>query len=71
MYTLSELKTANQYLRGVDQSNLWPINGRYNVTNRAIRHVQVAIRHGLVIDSIEDYVAIVEEEISIIVNSEV
>jgi len=62
-------KQVNKLLRSKDDSHLWPIRGEYNATERAIRRVRRFERQGLVIDDVYSYMAIVESEISKIVNS--
>lgn len=33
-------KTINRIFRNADESNLWPVRGRFNATERAIRRVR-------------------------------
>lgn len=40
MLTLKSVKAINAYFRRKDESNLWPIRGRFNVTERAIRRIR-------------------------------
>jgi len=41
MLTRAELIKVNKEYRSKDESHLWPIRGRFNVTNRAIRQAYV------------------------------
>ena len=34
---MANIKAINKLFRQQDESHLWPISGRFNVTNRAIR----------------------------------
>lgn len=70
MLTLSDVRKVNRRLRKIDNSNLWPIRGRFNVTERAIRRVRQLRRDGLGIDSRVEYHQVVENEIGQIVNDE-
>lgn len=63
-YDLSN-KTINKYFRIIDDSNLWPIKGKFNVTERAIRKVQKMRLSGL------EYCLALDSEISRIVNSRI
>lgn len=68
MFTSFAVRRVNAELRAKDESNLWPISGAFNVTDRAIRRLRDQQRAGLVIDSIDEYRAAVEAEVSRIVN---
>ena len=37
---LANIRAINRMYRAQDESNLWPINNRFNVTERAIRQVR-------------------------------
>ena len=37
---LANIRAINKAYRAQDESNLWPINNRFNVTERAIRQVR-------------------------------
>jgi hypothetical protein len=37
---IANIRAINKILKSQDESHLWPINGRFNVTNRAIRQAQ-------------------------------
>ena len=58
----------NRYLRSIDESHKWPICGRFNATDRAIRRVQKLRREGLDIEGGYEYLLTVESEITRIVN---
>lgn len=60
-------RQINKKLRAADDSNLWPILGRFNVTDRAILHVKKWEK--LAGYNVDDYEEAVMLEISKIVNS--
>ena len=62
--------SVRRLMRDQDDSHLWPVCNRYNVTARAIRRVRDAIGAGLVIDSPLEYYAAIDAEISDMVNSD-
>lgn len=62
-------RSINKALRQKDNSHLWPINGAFNATDRAIARIARQEKQGLVIDCLESYKAAVEQEISRIVNN--
>ena len=66
--TLKDIRRINKEFRLKDDSHLYPINGRFNATERAIRRLRKYQRQGLVIDSAYSYEASLEGEISNIVN---
>ena len=73
-YTNSEVaelskRDINKAFREVDESHLWPICGRFNATERAIRRLRKYQREGLEINSGLEYCLALENEISKIVNS--
>lgn len=60
----------NRLFRLQDDSHLWPINSRFNVTDRAIRNAQKFSNEvGYYIVGLE-YAYLLEQEISRIVNDE-
>lgn len=63
------VRQINAYLRKNDDSRLWPICGRFNATERAIRRVRRLRRQGLDICGGLEYYLTVEREISEIVNA--
>lgn len=60
------VRQINAYLRKNDDSYLWPVCGRFNATERAIRRVR---RMGLAGNGGLEYYLTVEREISEIVNA--
>ena len=63
------IRAVNREFRAKDESHLWPINGRFNVTERVIKRIQHLQRLGLIIDDIESYRALLDSLISLVVNS--
>lgn len=61
----------NRAFRAADESHLWPINGRFDATERAIRTVRRFIRESGVDLTGLEYAYAVEAELSRIVNAEV
>lgn len=53
-----------------DESHLYPINGRFNATQRAINRLERFERDGLVIDGALEYALELDMQISEIVNHE-
>ena len=66
----SNRKEVNQLYYQQDDSNLWPIRGKFNVTKRAINRIRKAEKEGLVFDDLLAYALTIESEISEIVNNE-
>ena len=66
--TLKDIRRINKEFRLKDDSHLYPIRGRFNATERAIRRIREYQRQGLVIDSAYSYESALENEISNIVN---
>jgi len=62
------VRQINAYFRSVDDSHSWPIRGRFNATERAIRRIRRRRRDGLCVDSGYEYYLTLENEISQIVN---
>ena len=69
--TLKDIRRINKEFRLKDDSHLYPIRGRFNATERAIRRLREYQRQGLVIDSAYSYEASLEGEISNIVDKAV
>jgi hypothetical protein len=61
----------NRLFRKQDDSHLWPINGRFNATDRAIRRLQDRQRDGLCLDDGLEYALALDAEISSIVNGDI
>ena len=59
------IREINRYFRSEDESDKWPICGKFNVTERAIRRVRKLGLNG----GLEYYLAL-EAEISNIVNND-
>lgn len=64
------IRQINAIFRGRDDSALWPICGRFNATDRAIRRLRKLRRDGLELAPGLEYWLALEAEISRIVNSE-
>lgn len=62
------IRQANRLFRQIDESRLWPICGRFNVTERAIRRLRKARREGLEINPGMEYITALYDEIGRIVN---
>ena len=67
---LANIRAINKIYRSQDESTLYPINGKFNVTERAIRRVQVFTRASGAIYGLEFCYAL-ENEISNIVNAKI
>ena len=62
---LANIRAINTLYRQQDESRLYPVNGRFNVTERSIRRIR---RQGIALYGLE-YCYCLESEISQIVNS--
>ena len=62
------IRQINAYFRKNDDSNKWPICGRFNATERAIRKLRKKRAEGLDLNSGLEYYLSLEREISDIVN---
>ena len=73
MITMKDKRFINKKMREKDDSDLWPICGRFNATERAIRRLQrINATVGCeIFNCIYSYELALENEISKIVNSEV
>ena len=65
----SEIRKVNREFREKDESHLWPISGRFNVTERCIRRIQHLRQEGLEVDDRESYRSLLDDMISQVVNS--
>ena len=63
------VRQINAYFRKHDDSHLWPICGRFNATERAIRRIRRARREGMDVCSGLEYYLTLERYISEIVNA--
>lgn len=61
-------RKINAAMRELDQSDLYPINGRFNATDRAIRRIREYERANGSLGNGFEYAAVVDGEISRIVN---
>ena len=67
--TKNELRRINKAARAVDESHKWPVNGRFNVTERAIRRLR---RIGYTsMHSADEYALALGAEIADIVNASI
>lgn len=62
------IRQINAYFRRNDDSRLWPICGRFNATERAIRRIRRRRREGLCVYPGLEYYLTLENEITEIVN---
>ena len=62
------IRQINAYFRENDDSNKWPICGRFNSTERAIRKLRLQRRQGLCVNPGLEYYLTLEKMISEIVN---
>ena len=60
------IRQINAYFRQHDESRLWPVCGRFNATERAIRRTR---RNGFGVNGGLEYYLAVERELSEIVNA--
>jgi hypothetical protein len=66
---ISNIREINRLFRKQDESHLYPVCGRFNVTERAIRRLQRYNREGACIEPGLEYALALENEISHIVNA--
>ena len=66
---LGVIRLINKAYRDMDESRLWPICGRFNATNRAIRRVNNYERNAGTVSPLER-AYMIEGELSQIVNAE-
>lgn len=64
--TKNELRRINKAAREVDESYKWPVNGRFNATERAIRRLR-RIGYTSTLNA-DEYALALDEEIDRIVN---
>ncbi len=64
------IREINRYFRNEDESDKFPICGKFNVTERAIRNVREQRRQGVEINEGLEYYLALEAEINNIVNNE-
>jgi hypothetical protein len=59
---------VNKLFLAQDDSHLWPIRGKFNVTKRAIGRIRRAERDGMILDDLLAYALTIEQVSSEIVN---
>ena len=64
------IREINRHFRNEDDSDKWPICGKFNVTERAIRKLREYRRQGMIINEGLEYHLALEAEIIDIVNDE-
>ena len=64
---LGQKRIINKLYRAQDDSDKWPISGKFNVTDRAIRHAQKFERASDIMSPLE-YALFLEQDTSTIVN---
>lgn len=64
------IREINRHFRNEDESDKFPICGKFNVTERAIRKIREQRRQGMVINEGLEYYLALEAEIGNIVNDE-
>lgn len=62
------IRQINAYFRENDDSNKWPICGRFDLTERAIRKLRLQRRQGLCVNPGLEYYLALENMIGEIVN---
>lgn len=62
-------RDVNRLFLAQDDSNLWPVSGRFNATKRAINRIRRLEREGLELDDLLAYALTIEQIISDIVNN--
>jgi hypothetical protein len=66
----ANIVAINRLFREQDESHMWPVNSRFNITDRAIRHAQKFQREsGCTLYGLE-YAYFLDEEMGRIVNDE-
>jgi len=66
----ANIRCINGLFRSQDESHLWPICGRFNATERAIRRLRKAQADGACINPGLEYALALDAEISAIVNGD-
>jgi hypothetical protein len=66
----ANIAEINRLFRRQDESHLWPINGRFDATERAIRRLRRLAREGACIEPGLEYALALDAEISTIVNGD-
>jgi hypothetical protein len=66
----ANIAAINRLFRRQDESHLWPINGRFDATERAIRRLRRLAREGACIEPGLEYALALYAELSAIVNGD-
>jgi len=66
----ANIAEINRLFRRQDESHLWPINGRFHATERAIRRLRRSAREGACIEPGLEYALALDAELSAIVNGD-
>ena len=66
----ANIAAINRLFRRQDESHLWPINGRFDATERAIRRLRRLAREGACIEPGLEYALALDAENSTIVNGD-
>lgn len=66
----AKIAEINRLFRRQDESHLWPINGRFDATERAIRRLRRLAREGACIEPGLEYALALDAELSAIVNGD-
>jgi nitroreductase len=66
----ANIAAINALFRRQDESHLFPIRGRFNATERAIRRLRRLAREGLVLVPGLEYALALDAEISALVNGD-
>ena len=66
----ANIAAINRLFRRQDESHLWPINGRFDATERAIRRLRRLAREGACIEPGLEYALALDAELSAIVNGD-
>ena len=67
---IANIRAINKLFRSQDESHLWPINGRFNATDRAIRQARTFMRESSAVYGLE-YCYLLDNLISNIVNGDI
>ena len=63
-------RDVNKLFMAQDDSHLWPVCGRFNVTRRAINRIRRLEREGMILDDLLAYALTIEQVSSEIVNNQ-
>ena len=67
----ANIAAINALFRRQDESHLYPIRGRFDATERAIRRLRRLAREGLALEPGLEYALALDAEISAIVNGDI